>query len=262
MFDLPPPENFIPGRITGVSAQAMSARSQKTSVMPPQHELIVDRILDCPFMVAMFEGRYDDMPQLYSEFRKLLSSNCNSITVAAYDAHIALLHIQDEIAYVIGIVSETVANILNRALNMVRDFIKHVKLRIKYSVHTISSHAATTQLSEKEIKSIKVLATSGKLTKKQIIALGCSVYEAAYINSGINRTEFIVDFGKYFNMNITESYARTAITDIRNDFKDGVPSYFAIFEERLTSKMDKLNQDSDEAYDRKVKESRFASSKE
>lgn len=59
-------------------------------------------------------------------------------------------------------------------------------------------------------------------------------------------------------MKISESYARTAITDIRNDFKDGVPSYFAIFGERLTSKMDKLNQDSDEAYDKKVRESRLA----
>lgn len=261
MFDLPPPENSIPGSISGVSSQTMSARNQKTSTMIPQHELIVACIFSCPFMVAMFEGRYDDMPSLYPEFRKLLSSNCNSFAVAAHDAHIALLHIQDEITYSIELVSEAVGKILNRALNMVRDFIKHVKLRIKYPIHSIAAHTAATQLSEKDINTITALATSGKLTKKQVIALGYSVYEAAYINSGINRTEFIVDFGKYFNMKITESYARTAITDIRNDFKGGVPAYFAIFGERLTSKMDRLNQDSDETYDRKVRESKLANSK-
>lgn len=256
MFDLPPPENSTPGSISGVSAQTMSARYQKTSTVIPQHELIIAGIFACPFMAAMFEGRYDEMPKLYPEFRKLLSANCNSIAIAAHDAHIALLHIQDEIAYFIEIASEAVGKILNRALNMVRDIIKHVKLRIKYPVHT-----TPTQLSETDIISIKALASSGKLTKKQVIALGYAVYETAYINSGINRTEFIVDLGKCFNMKITESYARTAITDIRNDFKDGVPSYFSIFGERLAAKMEKLNDESDEAYDRKVRESRLANKK-
>lgn len=252
MQDLPPPENLVVGSISGVSAQ-MRARYQNTSSPIPQHEHIVAHILGCPFMVALFEGRYDDLHGLYHDFRKHLSTNCNGLTVAAHDAHIALLHIQDEITFFVEMVSETVAKILNRALNMVRDFISHVKLHIKYPAkhHTVP-------FSQSEINTFKALASSGKLSKKQVIALGCSVYEAAYTNSEITQAAFIVDLGKFFNMKISESYARTAITDIRNDFKDGVPSYFAIFGERLTSKMEKLNQDSDEAYDKKVRESRLA----
>ncbi|MCM1141814.1 MAG: hypothetical protein NC453_24855 [Muribaculum sp.] len=255
MLDLPPPETSVPGNVTGVSSSTLGARFQKTNTMISQHEHIVAIVFGCPFMVAMYEGRHEEMPKLYHEFRSLLSSNCNNLAIAAHDAHIALLYIQDEIAYYIETGTEAVTGILNRALKMVHDFIKHVKLRIKYPFTESNQLPPRQDMSE-----LQVLASSGKLTKKQLIALGCSIYEAAYVNSGISQAAFIVDFGKHFNMKISESYARTAITDIRNDFRDGIPSYFAIFGERLASKMERLNQDSDEAYDKKVKEARLANS--
>lgn len=255
MQDLSPPKNMVTGNATVVSSQ-MSEGYQKSTSPIPQHEHVVANIFGCPFMVALFEGRYDDLHGFYWDFRKLLSNSCNGLTIAAHDAHIALLHIQDEIAFFAEMVSETIAKILNRALNMVRDFISHVKLHIKYPA---KNH--TVPFSQNEINTFKALASSGKLSKKQVIALGCSVYEAAYINSEITQAAFIVDLGKFFNMKITETYARTAITDIRNDFKDGIPSYFAIFGERLTAKMEKLNYESDEAYDRKVRESRLSNKK-
>ncbi|MCM1139891.1 MAG: hypothetical protein NC453_15085 [Muribaculum sp.] len=256
MQDLPPPEKLVPGNNAGTLPRENGAKNSKTIAVISQHEFIVACVFGCPFMVAMFDGRYDDMPGHYHGFRKLLSDKCNDITIAAHDAHIAMLHIQDEIAYFVETVSDKVVRILNRALSMIRDFINHLKLRIKYP----RAEAHSIPLSQNEISSLQALASSGKLNKKQIIALGCSVYEAAFLNSGIQQTEFIVELGKFFNMKISESYARTAITDIRNDFKDGVPPYFSIFGERLTSKMKKLNQDSDEAYDRKVREARLSKS--
>lgn len=206
-------------------------------------------------MAALVEARYDDLKGLFPEFRSQLSHKCNNQNFAAHDAHITLIIIRDELTSALEEVTGAVVRVLKRALMIVQNLISHVKLRIVYPQSMLKC------LPNEEPRFLNTIASSGKLTKKQVIALGYAVYEAAYINSGINRTEFIVDLGKCFNMKITESYARTAITDIRNDFKDGVPYYFAIFGERLAAKMEKLNDESDEAYDRKIRESRLANKK-
>lgn len=208
----------------------------------------MDEIMELPFMVALVESRYEDLLGLFPGFRQQLSRKCNTQNIAAHEAHVALIIIKDEITHALEEISGAVVKTLKRALIVVQNLISHVKLRIIYPHHEPKS-----KLTKEDNTCLKALATSGQLSKKQIIALGCSVYETAFIQSGITRTAFIIGFGQYFNVTITESYARTAITDIRNDFKDGVPAYFSIFGERLASKMERLNQESDEAYDKKVR---------
>lgn len=205
-------------------------------------------MMELPFMVALVESRYEDLMGLFPGFRQQLSRKCNTQDLTAHEAHIALIAIKDEITYALEDVSGAVVKTLKRALIVVQGLMSHVKLRIIYP-HSESKF----KFSKEEENCLRALATSGQLSKKQIIALGCSVYETAFIQSGITQTAFIIGLGQYFNVHITESYARTAITDIRNDFKDGIPAYFSIFGERLSSKMERLNQDSDEAYDRKVR---------
>lgn len=211
----------------------------------------MNEIMDLPFMVALVEARYDDLVSLFPAFRRQLSHKCNNRNLAPYEAHIALIIVKEEITSALETVSGGVVRTLKRALIIVQGLISHVRLCIIYP-----QSLGNTSLPKEDTGYLKTLVTSGHLSKKQLIALGCSVYETAYINSGISQTEFIIGFGKYFNMTISESYARTAITDIRNDFKDGTPSYVSIFWERLSSKMEKLNNDSDEAYDKKIRDLR------
>lgn len=253
MSDISPPNQLVPGVVPGVPAQTLGVGCQKSSTMIPHHERIYALVLACPFMVSLFEGKYDDLLNQYPQFKQLLSANCCDTKVKASDVHLALLSIYDDIEFFVEMVTEAVARIVNRALNMVKKFIKHAKLRIKYPHSSTSIH-----LSDAEMDTIKAFAASGTLTKKQVIAMGLSFYETGYTNSGIGQIAFIVDFGKIFNMKITESYARTAITDIRNDYKDGTPPYIKVFFDGITRKMGKLNEKSDEAYDLKVKASRLA----
>lgn len=217
-----------------------------------------EKILSTPFMVALAEERYEDVHEHFGGLKDTLNSFMECAELAWCQIHHELIYIEDEIHSFLCAVPESINSLLLRASQLISKFIGHAQLMMKLPT------PKTSQLFKEEAddKFLRCLAKKGKLKKIDVVMLGHAIHEKAFKDdTEVTVVEICVGLGKYFGMEITEGYVRSAFTDIRNQYQSDNKLFIETLCEVFIGKIHRAIEKSNKLYDKKLREEKLKARK-
>lgn len=196
-------------------------------------------ILSSPFIVALKNGKHEELPETFGDFKNDVSEQLTSANVIWHHAQVFLINILDELEEVINTVKGHIFSFAKRAHRWVNKIISHVNLMIENPPPTIS-------LSPIDIDEefMAILGKSKAVSTSDVIMLGRAIYEARFKTSGMQMKRFVINFGKLFGMNISEAYIDSSYTDMKNRIDK---SHAHFLEELLKAFLDKIDRENKRA---------------
>lgn len=208
-----------------------------------------EQILTCPFMMALFEGRHEELGSHFTGFKRLISKMCNGAKVVWQEAHLAVLLVEEEIHSFIGEVSTIADKYIRRAINVLQRTLEHIKIML--------TCPATNSVSKvgHEDKLIRCIAANGNLKQIDIVMLGHAIHEVAFVGTDVTLCGVCIGLGNFFGIKITEAYVRTAFTDIRIKYQDKKKLFIDRLRDLFIAKIERAIEKSDELYEKQRKAS-------
>lgn len=214
-----------------------------------------EEILSCPFMMALFEGRHEELGNHFAGFKRLICKMCNGAKVVWHEAHLTVLLVEEEIHSFIGEVSVIADKYIRRAINVLQRTLEHIKIMLTCPAANSMSKAGS------EDKLIRCIAANGNLKQIDIVMLGHAIHEAAFVGTDVTLCDVCIGLGDFFGIKITEAYVRTAFTDIRNKYRDKKKLFIDRVRDLFIAKIERAIEKSDELYEKQRKAALASSSK-
>lgn len=220
------------------------------------HSDMGELIQASPFMLALGEGRYDELAQHFPGFKKLIGGMSHNKKVEWHEVHLALLFAEEEIMAIAEDVKDSARKFVKRAIHLLKQALIHVRLMI------VHNHTSSSAEEEESDKFLRCLAKKGKLKKIDIVMLGHAIHEKAFADDNeVTVVEICVGLGKFFGMNITEAYVRSAFTDIRNQYQSDNKLFIETLCEVFIGKIHRAIEKSNKLYDKKLREEKLKARK-
>ncbi len=203
-----------------------------------------EEILSIPFMMALCEGRHDELGDLFPEFKKNISKICQGAKVIWQEAHLVVLLVEEEVHSFLGEVSSNANKYIQRAINVLQRILEHIKIMMSHQKMNGSSP------SNSEDNPIRHLSARGNLKQIDIVMLGHALHEVAFLGTEVTLCDVCTGLGDFFGIKITEAYVRTAFTDIRNKYQDKKILFIDRLRDLFIDKIERAIEKSNELYDR------------
>ena len=214
-----------------------------------------EQILNCPFMIALCEGRYEELGNYFAGFKKLISKMCEGAKVVWHEAHLTVLLVEEEIHSCLGEVSALADKYIRRAINVLQRTLEHIKIMMTCPYVNISTKVSS------EDRLIRCVAANGSIKQIDIVMLGHAIHEVAFVGTDVTLCDVCIGLGDFFGIKITEAYVRTAFTDIRNKYKDQKKLFIDRLRDLFIAKIERAIEKSDELYEKQRKAALASSSK-
>lgn len=209
-----------------------------------------------PFMLALGEGRYDDLAQHFHGFKKLIGDLSHGAKVVWHEVHLSLLFVEEEIIAIAEDVDIAAIKFVKRAIHLLKRTLIHVRMMMARNCNVPSADDVD------DDKFLRCLAKKGKLKKIDIVMLGHAIHEKAFADDNeVTVVEICIGLGKFFGMNITEAYVRSAFTDIRNQYQSENKLFIETLCEVFIGKINRAIEKANAIYDKKLREEQQKSRK-
>ncbi len=203
-----------------------------------------EQILSCPFMMALCEGRHEELGNHFPGFKKLISKMCKGAKIAWHEAHLTVLLVEEEIHSFVGEVSTIADKYIRRAINVLQRTLEHIKIMMSFPPANSVSRGGS------DDNTIRRIAANGNLKQIDIVMLGHAIHEAAFVGTNVTLCDVCIGLGDFFGIKITEPYVRTAFTDIRIKYQDKKKLFIDRLRDLFIDKIERAIEKSDELYEK------------